>query len=298
MLDSEGQSSGIVVQAPRSAPVPLIVAIPHAGTLLPEAAARRLAVDRKLVRTLEDPWVDALASSVPDLGGWVVSTRWSRAVADVNRAADEFDPAQLRRPVPTDDAASTRWRPSAKARVGLGVVPTRVAGLTLYRPGLSSAEVDVRVALGHQPFHAALQDVIERQRQRFGSVLLVDLHSMPEAAQPSSGPPIDVAVGDRHAASADACWPRLVADHLRGKGLTVAHNRPYAGGHVTAAYGRPDHGVHALQLELRRRLYMDERRFTRHAGLVRLRTILHEMFQVLSVRTAGAPSSPLAIAGE
>ena len=283
--------SAIVVRPPEAAAVPLIVAVPHAGTLLPAEFAAGLSVGHDVLRALEDPFVDRLAAGAPAQGAWSLETGWARAVADVNRAADELDPSHFAPPL------VGRWQPSAKARAGLGVVPTHVLGRPLYRARPSRIEVERRLALAHRPYHDALHSLLERLCVRFGRAVVLDLHSMPETAQLGSDG-VDVALGDRYGRAADERWVRLVQEVLTDAGLRVGRNRPYAGGYVTETYGRPQRGVHVVQLEFRRRLYMNEATFTPHEGLARLRAVCDRLFAALAGALQDAAPGPLAIAGE
>lgn len=281
--------TAIVVVPPRRPVVPIVVAVAHAGRLVPADLEPPPRLSTERLRQLEDPWVDRLVAAVPEAGATVVVTPWARAVVDVNRAPDELDPTVLREP------RSSRWRTTVKARAGLGVVPTEVAGEAVYGRPLTAEIVRSRLALAHAPYHALLAEHLARLRRRFGRALLLDLHSMPETAQ--SGGRVDVAVGDRYGRSADPVWPATVAAVLEGEGLVVAHNRPYAGGYTTEVHGRPADGTHALQIELRRSLYMDEGRFEAHGGLERMAAVCHRLVAEVGRRLL-AGGDPLAIAGE
>lgn len=280
--------SAIVVAPPHAPPVPLIVTVPHAGRALTPALTARLRVPAVQLRQLEDPWVDRLFEAVPAHGGWLVTTRWARAVADVNRAADEFAFAA---PVPG-------WRATAKARIGLGVVPTRLAGAPIYTTPLDPAAVDARVAQAHRPYHAALGALVDDLHARFGEVLVVDGHSMPDNAQPPALPPADAVIGDRWSTSAEAGWVAELQGALEGARFTTARNRPYAGGYITRHYGRPGEGVHVVQLELRRGLYMDEVAFAPTSAFAAIRVRLDGVVAALVRRLRGRGHAAFALAGE
>lgn len=280
--------SPIVVSSPAAAPVPLIVTVPHAGEWLAPAMHAELRVPPARLRQLEDPWVDQLLASVPAAGAWLLVTRWARAVADVNRAADEFAFA----------GPLAGWRATGKARLGLGVVPTRLAGTPIYADGLTPAAVEARVALAHTPYHAALGALVEDLRARFGDVFVLDGHSMPDSAQSQTLPPADVVLGDRWGRSADPGWTAAVEAALRGEGLTTIRNRPYAGGYISRRHGRPEHGVHVVQVEFRRGLYMDEALFVPLSTFEDFRRRLGRVIGELAGRLAARPSIAFALAGE
>ncbi len=283
--------SAIALRPPAGPAVPLVVTVPHAGTLVPADVAATLIAGPAVLRTLQDPWVDRLAEGAAGAGAWTLHTAWARAVADVNRAPNELDPAGLA------DGPTLGWQASTKARAGLGVVPTQVAGRPLYRGPLAVAEVERRLALAHRPYHERLAELLDTLTARFGEVLVLDLHSMPETAQ-LGGAAVDVALGDRYGRTADACWVSLLADALAAAGLEVGRNRPYAGGYLAELHGRPKAGVHVIQIEFRRGLYMDETAFATHEGLGRLASVCTDTFRRLARALEDGAAGRVAVAGE
>jgi N-formylglutamate amidohydrolase len=280
--------SAIVVSPPEVAPVPLLVTVPHAGQMLAPDMTTALRVPPDHLRQLEDPWVDRLLASVPAHGGWLLATQWARAVADVNRAADEF----------AFTGPPAGWRATGKARIGLGVVPTRLAGVPIYARPLDPAAVDARVALAHAPYHAALARMVGELHARFGEVFVIDGHSMPDSAQSGALPVADVVLGDRWGRSAETAWSAAVEEVLATEGLATTRNRPYAGGYITRRYGRPEEGVHVVQVELRRGLYMDETRFAPLPTFDDFRRRLSRVIAKLAARLAARPPTAFALAGE
>ncbi|MFP4126873.1 MAG: N-formylglutamate amidohydrolase [Alphaproteobacteria bacterium] len=280
--------SAILVSPPEVTPVPLVVTVPHAGQRLTPEMTATLRVPPAHLRQLEDPWVDRLLAGVPAHGAWLVATRWARAVADANRAADEFAFA----------GTLAGWRASGKARLGLGVVPTRIAGAPIYAKPLEPAAVEARVALAHAPYHAALAQLVAETHGRFGEVFVIDAHSMPDNAQSGALPMADVVLGDRWGRAAETAWTTAVAEALGAEGLTTTRNRPYAGGYITRRYGRPEEGVHVVQVEFRRGLYMDETRFAPLSTFDDFRERLCRVIANLAVRLAARPPTAFALAGE
>lgn len=278
----------VAVRPPSVSAIPLVVTVPHAGAALAPGMAQALRVPATTLRQLEDPWVDRLVAGTTRLGGWTVTTAWARAVADVNRAADEFAFA----------SAVPGWRATGKARIGLGVVPTRLGGTPIYAHPLDPVTVANRVALAHRPYHDALAALIAEVQARFGEVFVVDVHSMPASAQPPTLPAVDVVVGDRWGAAADDAWAATVEAVLTDAGLATTRNRPYAGGYITRHYGQPQAGVHALQLELRRGLYMDERTFVPLATFEGFRGRFERVIAALAGQLRGRPRTAFALAGE
>jgi len=257
----------------RGPAVPIVLSSPHSGTLCPAETARLLRASAEELRALEDGPLDRLAAAGARAGAAALCARYARAFVDLNRDPAELDPELLAGP-PSAVAPVA----SVRARAGLGVIPSRLGPNPLWRRPLRAEEVEGRLALGWWPYHRRLRELLAQRRGRLGSVLLLDLHSMPTEVTLGRGRrALDVAIGDCHGR---ACAPELVRAveaTLEAAGLVVARNTPYAGGYITEAYGRPAAGVHALQLELRRSLFMDEASGLPTAGLAALEALLEEL---------------------
>src|SRR5690606_2641059 len=161
---------------------------------------------------------------------------------------------------------------SARVAGGLGTVPRLVGeGLDIYAGRLPLNEATDRIEAVYKPFHEALKHLVTRTHVAFGYAVLIDCHSMPAGIRVGeSGFRPDFIVGDRFGVSASAALTDTAIALLSGMGYTVAHNKPYAGGFITEHYGRPGRGLHALQIEINRGLYMDERTYRRTAGFAAL----------------------------
>lgn len=235
---------------------PLVMASPHSGTDFPAGflAASRLGLPQ--LRRAEDPFVDALLDGV--VGVPVLRARYGRAFLDLNRAADELDPAMFDSPL----SIASQW--SDRVAAGLGVLP-RIAGqgLDIYRRRLDPAEAEARLAAFHRPWHARIAELLAQARARHGYAILLDCHSMP---QPSGMLPPQIVLGDRFGTSASAALVTLIEQHFTAAGWRVARNKPYAGGHTTEFHGNVANGIHAVQIEIDRGLYMDTLRFARNGG--------------------------------
>ena len=222
---------------------PVLLSIPHSGRDYDADLLARSRLGRASLERLEDPFVDRLVAGVIDRGVGAVIARAPRAVIDVNRALDELAPAAIsgRRGDP----------PTARARAGLGVIPTRLSGLgELWRAPISEAEFERRAALVHRPYHDALAARLALLAETWNDVLLLDCHSMPPRAGDA-----DIVFGDRHGMSA-APWLVEAAEAIaRRLGFAVARNLPFAGGHVVERHGQPLQRVHALQIEVDRSTY-------------------------------------------
>jgi N-formylglutamate amidohydrolase len=255
--------------------LPLIISSPHSGQIYPPSLLSEARINLDHLRRLEDGCVDRLFGHGPSVGAPLLHARFARAYVDPNRAAFELDADLFEGPLPGYVDFN-----SAKARAGLGSIPSRVAGHAIYRSRLSFDEAERRLRSAYWPYHHALQGLLAKAMRQFGVVLLLDCHSMPSlSANGANGPDriVDFALGDRFGRSCSAVVVDAVEAILRARGFIVARNRPYAGGHITASYGCPEADVHALQIEVRRGLYMDERTLMPHAALDDLRVVVRDL---------------------
>ena len=260
----------VEVLAPEAASSPLIFASPHSGRDYPGELLRNSRLDRHRLRQSEDSYVDLLFDEAPRFGAPLLRALFPRAFVDVNRARDELDPRMFADDVP--QSADTR---SSRVIAGLGVIPRIVAdGQDIYGRKLYYFDAKRRLAACYDPYHKELGGLIDAARAQFGCAILIDCHSMPSAGgapfRPGE-PRIDFVLGDRFGSSCAPSIVRYVEDLLTGFGYQVARNAPYAGGYVASSYGRPRNGVHALQIEINRALYLDERRIARTDGFDQLR---------------------------
>lgn len=228
---------------------PVVVSVPHAGRDYPLQLRAAAAVPVASMLALEDRHADTLALAARGDETLFVQRR-ARAWIDLNRAEDERDPLidDGARSIPAGAAAT-------KVRSGLGLVPRRAApGVTLWRRRLADDEVRQRIEEDHRPYHAAVAEALSAARDRFGAALLIDLHSMPPLPGPLSA---QVVLGDRFGRSAAARLVHRIEGEVAAAGLTAALNAPYPGGHILSRHGRPTSGIHAIQVEIDRRLYLD-----------------------------------------
>jgi N-formylglutamate amidohydrolase len=253
-------------QPPRRA-VPLVVASPHSGACYSDEFLATSRLDPLTLRRSEDSFVDELFAAAPDLGAPLIAARFPRAYLDVNREAWELDPAMFSDTLPTFVNAR-----SPRVRMGLGTIARVVAsGEEIYASKLRFAEARRRVDSLYHPYHHALRRLVEETEAAFGGYLLIDCHSMPSAASLAAGQKgADIVLGDCYGAS---CAPRIIEaarTFLAQRNFAVALNAPYAGGFTTGHYGDPRRSRHALQIEISRALYMNERSYVRNPGFERL----------------------------
>jgi N-formylglutamate amidohydrolase len=255
------------LRRPAAQLLPLVVASPHSGSDYPPEFVAASRLDPLTLRRSEDAFVDEIFAAVPRLGAPMLAARFPRAYLDVNREAWELDPAMFADALP--DYVNAR---SPRVRMGLGTIARVVAsGEEIYGGKLCFADAQERIEQLYRPYHAALSRLVEDTAASFGFCLVVDCHSMPSGMQGSAGrEPADIVLGDCHGA---ACAPQIVEcarRYLTQRGFVVTLNAPYAGGFTTGHYGRPRRGRHALQIEINRAIYMDERSYHRRPGFAQL----------------------------
>lgn len=277
---------------PKEQTLPVVLASPHSGRRYTDAFLRQAQLGEVALRRSEDAYVDEIFADAPAVGAPLVKALFPRTFVDANREPLELDADMFWDRLP--------WRinrTSPRVRSGLGVIARVGAnGASIYDAPLSASDARARLRGYYFPYHRALKQLIRRTKERFGYAILIDCHSMPSqaVARTSAGPAssggrrgVDMVLGDCHGVS---CMPQLTESAeaaLLDLGYTVVRNSPYAGGFTTRHYGRPADHVHALQIEVNRRLYMDEARLSpAEDGMERLRD---ELVRVISAVGAIAP---------
>ena len=274
-LDTPADAGSALAEAPfdvtpaMEPAAPVLFASPHSGSHYPASMQEALCVPLIDVRRTEDAFIDELFAGAPALGASLVAASYGRSVVDLNRDPHELDAAMFHDGPPRPCAL-----PTARVEAGIGCLPRVGArGEAIYGRLLSRAEGEERLVHIHDAYHLHLTAELDALRCAHGQALLIDCHSMP-SLQPGRRTLTDIVLGDRFGSSAD---PRLMARierSFRAQGFTVARNAPYAGGYTTRRYGRPRRGIHALQVEINRGLYMDEQRITRASGYYALKDAL------------------------
>jgi N-formylglutamate amidohydrolase len=270
------------LRRPATDRLPLILASPHSGSDYPADFVAASRLDPVALRRSEDSFVDELFAAAPSLGAPLLSARFPRAYLDANREAYELDPAMFSDALPRFVNVG-----SPRVRMGLGTIARIVAsGEEIYTGKLRFAEAQRRVDGLYHPYHRALSQLVEETEGLFGGYLLIDCHSMPSAAGSICGSEgADVVLGDCYGG---ACAPGILESarrFLAARGFAVAVNVPYAGGFTTEHYGNPRRGRHALQIEINRALYMDERNYRRKPRFAQLAAELAELVQQLGRTT-------------
>jgi len=236
---------------------PIIFNSPHSGSAYPGEFLNVSRIDLPTLRRSEDSFMDELIGGLGDRGFAVVRVHFPRSYVDVNREPYELDPRMFSGRLPS--FANTR---SMRVAGGLGTIPRVVGdGQEIYRERLAVDDALARIETLYKPYHRALRRLINRVHQSFGTVVVVDCHSMPSIGVSRDEPRRpDLVIGDRYGTSCSPLLPDRVEEIMSRLGYSVGRNKPYAGGFITEHYGNPASGLHVIQLELNRAVYMDERR--------------------------------------
>ena len=239
---------------PRQINSPVVFNSAHSGRDYPARFLEMTRLDTLTIRHSEDAYVDELFRRAPHMGAPLLRAHFPRAYLDVNREPYELDPAMFFEPLTSNINTG-----SPRVAAGLGTIARIVAeNKPIYRDGLSLEDAKMRIEGIYRPYHETLQKLLTQSLNRFGVAILIDCHSMPHLGRSSDKLPPEIVLGDRYGTTCAPVLIDLAEAIFAGAGLRVARNRPYAGGFTTRTYGQPKFGVHALQIEVGRHLYMDE----------------------------------------
>lgn len=275
---------------------PLVFNSPHSGKVYPPRFLAMARLDHLSIRQSEDAYVDELFARAPHLGAPMLRAHFPRAYLDVNREPWELDPTMF------VDALSDRFNTtSPRVAAGLGTIARVVAeNKPIYRERLTMEDARMRIEGIYHPYHAALQKLLTEAIGHSGLAVLIDCHSMPRIGRNGERATPDIVLGDRYGTTCAAPLIDLVETVFTTAGLKVARNRPYAGGFCTRSYGRPQHGVHALQIEISRHLYMNEVTLEKHSGFDTMKALIDSLIQnligldLVSLATSGSTISKAA----
>lgn len=283
----EAAASPVELLLPVEQTTAVVFASPHSGTDYPADLLAASRLDLATLRRSEDSFVDRIFAGAPSFGAPLLRAHFARTYVDPNREPFELDPTMFEDELPHD--ANTA---SPRVAAGLGTIARVVAnGEEIYARKLRVSEAMARIERCYRPYHAALAELVEGTRRRFGCCILIDCHSMPSVGGPmerdAGRERVDIVLGDRYARSCARSVVDRVERLFREQGYAVTRNTPYSGGFVTQHYGRPAEGLHALQIELNRALYMDETRILPTPGLAELtRRITAVMGQLVAMGPA------------
>lgn len=254
------------VERPTVEALPIVVDVPHAGEWIPPVVEAEMSVGPRPPKRDLDLFTDRMWEHAPSVGATLIESKVSRYVIDLNRAADDISAVAVDGAVSVDEPGYYQergvvWRTTTD---GTPVIPAPMAQSAYQR----------RIDTFWRPYHAALREELERIRDEFGFAILVDGHSMPSLGRTlrrSDNRRADIVPGDLDGTSCNTAVTEVVAAHFRESGYSVRTNDPYKGGWITRHYGNPHHDIHAIQIEVNRDLYMDEKTFrVRPEGLERL----------------------------
>ena len=262
---------------PRRLTAPFVFNSAHSGRDYPERFLRMTRLDHLSIRQSEDAYVDELFGRAPHLGMPLLRAHFPRAYLDVNREPWELDPAMFIEPL------SERFNTtSPRVAAGLGTLARVVAeNKPIYHERLSLADARMRIEGIYQPYHATLQRLLSDAVAGFGVAVLIDCHSMPKLSRSAERPSPDVVLGDRYGTTCAPVLMEIAETIFTGAGLRVTRNRPYAGGYCTRTYGKPMHGVHAMQIEISRHLYMNEATLEKNEGFEPMRRVIERLVLAL-----------------
>lgn len=275
------------ILAPAEQTAPLVFASPHSGRDYPSGFIAASGLDSLRLRRSEDAFIDEVFAAAPSLGAPLLRATFPRAYVDPNREAYELDPDMFEDQLPNYVNVS-----SPRVACGLGTIAKLVnSGEEIYMDKLRFEDIRERIETHYIPYHKALRGLLDSTRQRFGHCLLIDCHSMPSVGGPMDRDPglsrVDMVLGDRNGTSCAPAVTQTAEQTLKDMGFVVRRNDPYSGGFTTRHYGDPKGGVHVLQIEINRAIYMDEEMVERGPGLPALAQKASRLIQALAANFHG-----------
>ena len=281
-LSAPAQDQSWDVLAPDDQLAPVVLASPHSGRAYPADFVANSPLDLLALRRSEDSFVDDLFAAAPGLGIPLLRALFPRAYIDPNREPFELDPDMFEDALP--DYANTQ---SSRVAAGLGTIARVVSsGQEIYAVKLRFSEAAARINANYRPYHRTLRELLDATRRRFGHYVLIDCHSMPSVGGPHDPDAgrrrADIVLGDCFASACSESVIRTVEQALKARGYAVARNKPFAGGFTTRHYGRPGQGLHALQIEINRGLYMDEDAIRPNGGMAKLKADMTALLRDLA----------------
>ena len=271
----------------------VVFASPHSARTYPRSFVTRSVLDEHTIRTSEDAFVDQLFAPATEFGAPLLTARVPRAYVDLNRSADELDPALV--------LGARKQAHNPRVASGLGVIPRVVAnGRVIYRGKITMEEARMRIDRYWRPYHLALQGLLAEAHQMFCQAILIDCHSMPHEAmdgiaRKGTRRP-EIVLGDRFGAAANSEIVDRIEAAFAEAGFLVTRNAPFAGAYVTQAYGRPSRNQHAVQIEIDRALYMDEKRIRPNARYGAFRMLMRRV--IADIATIGIDRDQIPLAAE
>ncbi|MEP3051474.1 MAG: N-formylglutamate amidohydrolase [Erythrobacter sp.] len=284
--DRDSLGPAFTYSRPKSLPLPVLIAVPHAGRAYPAKLLSKMRNAKASALRLEDRFVDLVGKKIArQTSSGLLIAHAPRAMLDLNRARDDVDWTMISgaaRPGPAHSQANRR------ARSGLGLVPRRLPGSgDIWNSRLEAAELEDRIQDIHRPYHSFLARELEYIREQWGAALLIDLHSMPPLRRKNGQMRnTDIVIGDRFGGSCDSSLVSRALGYLDRQGVETAHNQPYSGGYVLDQHSAPTRGLHAIQIEVCRSTYLDENLVEPGSGLGQMAEILAGLVRELARATS------------
>jgi len=259
--------------------VPLVLDSPHSGHDFP--ADFDAIVSEAELRESEDCYVDELYAAAHEVGAPLLAASFPRTYLDPNRHAGDVDLELIEGSWPWE------YQPSGKARIGKSLIwRTLEDGRPIYARKLAPESVRGRIERFHAPYHRSLKALLDRAFQQHGKVYHINCHSMRAVAGKQSDEGegavrADFVLGDRDGTTCEARFTQTVREILAGMGYSVKLNDPYKGVELVRAYSDPQAGRHSLQIEINKRLYMEDGSLRKNAGFSRLQNNLGELLKAV-----------------
>ena len=282
-MTKAASNSAYILDMPAERRSCVVFASPHSGRDYPASLLQRSILHRRMIRSSEDAYVDQLFDSATLFGAPLLAAAMPRAYLDLNRSANELDPALIQ--------GARRHGHNPRVASGLGVIPRVVAnGRAIYNGKLTMDEASLRIDTCWRPYHQRLKSLLAESHEMFGQAILIDCHSMPHEAVSQAGgmhsTRPEIVLGDRFGSSASGVIVDQIEAAFTSAGLNVVRNTPFAGAYVTRTYGRPARHQHAIQVEIDRSLYMDEDMIQPNANFQAFRDLLRQVTaQIAAVGT-------------
>ena len=246
---------------PAQLTTPLLLSSPHSGHFYPREFTELSQYDTEMLQNFEDPFVDEIYSFTQKTGISYINANYARAYVDLNRAPDSFDNLLFK--------DNINLNPCLNTKNGYGVIPRLIAtDMPIYKEKLPIAEAHNRINSVYMPYHDAISDELARIKTKFGKAILIDCHSMPQKALGKDD--IDIIIGDCFGASISPLLSDSLLAKFSSQGLKVRKNHIYSGGYITKTYGKPKDNIHAIQIEINRKLYMLPDKYAKSPGFDRV----------------------------
>ncbi len=280
------------IDAPERSILPIIAVSAHSGRFYPDEFLKQCQIPLDQLRKLEDCYVDELAAFCPQLGIAFISLNYARAYIDVNRDAMELDPEMFKSPLPIMPNDTSR------IKMGLGSIPRLVESREIYSEKIAFVDILRRIDNVYRPFHRTLRNLIDSRINVFGRCLVIDCHSMPDLAAPlieNKDISHDIILGNRFGETCHDATIGYIEQAFQNNGFSVKRNDPFAGGFITRNYGKPKRSVETIQIEINRKLYLDEKNFTKNSAFNETQKRLQSSFQIIaSLHTETTAPMPMA----